>query len=36
MWRNLTMNVPGWVWAVVFVICVLVLFLLLGHPVKIG
>jgi uncharacterized protein (DUF983 family) len=36
MWRNLTMNVPGWVWVVVLVILVLVLFLLLGHPIKIG
>jgi hypothetical protein len=29
-------NVPGWLWVVVGIILILVLFLLLGHPIRIG
>ena len=29
-------NVPGWLWIVVAAILILVLFMLLGHPIRIG
>jgi len=30
------MNVPNWLWLVVAAILILVLFMLLGHPIRIG
>lgn len=29
-------NVPSWLWVVIAAILILVLFMLLGHPIKIG
>jgi hypothetical protein len=29
-------NVPNWLWLVIAAILILVLFILLGHPIKIG
>ena len=29
-------NVPSWFWVVIAAILILVLFMLLGHPIKIG
>jgi hypothetical protein len=29
-------NLPGWLIVVIALICILVLFVLLGHPIKIG
>ena len=29
-------NVPGWLWFVIAAILILVLFMLLGHPIRIG
>jgi bacteriorhodopsin len=29
-------NVPSWLWVVVAAILILVLFMLLGHPIRIG
>lgn len=29
-------QVPGWLWIVIAAILILVLFILLGHPIKIG
>lgn len=30
------MNAPNWVWVIAGIILILVLFLLLGHPIKIN
>ena len=30
------MNVPSWLWLVIAAILILVLFMLLGHPIRIG
>ena len=29
-------QLPGWLWVVVAIILILVLFVLLGHPIRIG
>ena len=29
-------NMPNWLWLVIAVILILVLFMLLGHPIRIG
>jgi hypothetical protein len=29
-------NVPSWLWVVIAAILILVLFMLLGHPIRIG
>ena len=29
-------SIPNWLWVVVAIILILVLFMLLGHPIKIG
>jgi hypothetical protein len=30
------MNVPNWVWVAALIVLILVIFLLLGHPIKIN